>query len=303
MKPIVAISSAFTFPTDTQLAAYEPATRTKYLATFHQFVDWCDRNGLQPCPEVLLGWAHHLTNDLHRTGATVTQYISRLVFFQDTGRLPHIYSPAVHRWVKGAIKQFGSSANLPLVLPSCIVALYHQREKSIMHRLLLFQCLQGLRSGHFVLLNSTHLSEYDITLPPYKKRRVSTLLSVSHIPKDVLLGILSLTADMHTPFVSMTVEQYRAAVVTTCRALGHRVTGGAPRRSFATIQHYLPGVDQKTIAKYICHGDSSAASTRTYIKTLPDSEIRCLRQHPHLFRPIRTHTCRTSGMVSHTHTQ
>ena len=264
------------------MAAFEPTTRTKYLATFHHFVDWSDCHGLQICPATLLRWTNHLTNDLHRTGSTVAQYVSRLMFFQDTGQLPFIYSPAVKRWVTGAKKQFHSSTNIPCVLPSCIVALYNQRVKSTTQRLLLFQCLMGLRSGHFKLVTSTHLTAYDIVLPPYKKRRVATSLSVAHIPDEVLLGVLSLTDDMHSPFVSMSLPQYQAAVVKECRDLGHRVTGGAARRSFATIQHHLD-VGLPRIAHFLCHAD--IASTRTYIKVLPASELHCLRQHPYLFRP------------------
>ena len=196
--------------------------------------------------------------------------------------LPNIDSPAVRRWVAGALKRYGSNTDLPAVPPSALVAMATTTHPSQIQCLLLFQCLQGLRSGHFKLITSTHLTLADIVLPPFKKKRVSTVLSIAHIPREVTMRVLSMTSDMHTPFVPFSVQQYRAAVVKACRELGHRVTGGAARRSFATIQSYLD-TPERTIGQYLCHSVTSGASTSTYIKPLPAFEIRCIQQHPNLF--------------------
>ena len=281
-----------------QVASVTEQTWQRYKRTLDMFLQWTEQFHYDsPDATAALHWCTYLATTKKLLPSTLNQKLSHLQFVTDLGILPEIRTPLTVKFIHGLTNVVAHTTTVPFLPPSLLLKIFNLPLTTMIQDAILFQSFTGLRGGQMVKITPAHLlNDQHHLVPPYKKCKTTTMLSLRHVHPKILHNFKRHATDDFCPILPYTAATYKAKFATTMKGLGSAMSSHSARHFFATIHNFLQ-VPLDCIGGNLIHKRPSQ-TTGTYIHALSPLEAKIVLHNPKLFIPLQSNQL-VSSVTAH----
>jgi len=272
--------------------ALKESTRSKYLASLKSLSAYCDSHHLPWHTGSVMYWLGDLNLGTGKplASSTLLQKISHVNLLVEL-QPPLIAGPQLSgsRLAPGLACTSLASLRKSILPPSFLLTLANLEKPQLLEAAIQFQALTGLRAGQMTILMPAHLAtEGKLMIVPFKHQTLPQVVDIHHVPRWLVLLLLSFKKSMFTPILPWTPAQYQLLFSRLTSAYKLKLSTHSARHTFASVMKFL-AVPLSVIATSMTH--KQAKTLTPYLHALSPDEQQVVLAHPQYFTPISFSAC------------